>query len=68
MIILVTDLRPLGYCLSGARLFFKKHGLDFRDFVRNGIDAQKLKRTTNNDDMCLKLIASAKSRGDHGGR
>ena len=27
------------HCSSGARRWFEAHGLDFRDFLKNGIDA-----------------------------
>jgi hypothetical protein len=34
-----------GFCLPKVRTWFKRHGLDFADFIRNGIDEQKLLAT-----------------------
>lgn len=31
-----------GYCSSKGRLWFKRHGLSWFDFVHNGVDAQVL--------------------------
>lgn len=33
--------RP-GFCRAGARAWAAQHGIDFRDFVRNGIEAERL--------------------------
>lgn len=45
MIITITDIRLTGHCVSGTRDWFKAYGLDFRDFIRNGIDAEVLLAT-----------------------
>lgn len=29
-------------CIPGSREFFKRHGLDWEDFIRNGIDVEIL--------------------------
>ncbi|SKC57045.1 hypothetical protein SAMN06296058_1241 [Pseudoxanthomonas indica] len=34
-----------GFCVSGARAWFQRHGLDFRAFVRDGIPASQLEAT-----------------------
>ncbi|WFC43263.1 hypothetical protein [Pseudoxanthomonas sp. SE1] len=31
--------RSAGFCAPGARLWFERHGLDFRAFVRSGLPA-----------------------------
>jgi hypothetical protein len=31
-----------GFCRGGARAWFRSHGLDWNDFVRNGIEEEKL--------------------------
>lgn len=54
-------LRDVRYCISGTRLFFIKHGLDWDDFKRNGIDAEKLIAT--NDIMAIKLAEAAQKNG-----
>lgn len=45
MIITIDDIIKAGICASGARRWFNAHGLDFRDFMRNGIDAELLLAT-----------------------
>lgn len=32
----------LGLCWKGQRRFCEAHGIDFRDFAKNGIDVDKL--------------------------
>lgn len=52
-----TDLLPAGMCVPGAKEFFKANGLDWRDFVRNGIEVEKL--IAVNDAMANKVIEVA---------
>lgn len=40
MIITITDIRQAGHCTRGAKNWFAEHELDFRDFLKNGIDAE----------------------------
>lgn len=39
MIITIDDVRAI-HCTRGARRWFEKHGLDFRAFLREGLDAE----------------------------
>ena len=55
--------RP-GFCLVQSRTWFKRHGLDWRGFVRNGIDASVLEAT--GDALALALVAHARREADHG--
>ena len=57
----LCHLRDVGYCVDGTRLFFIKHGLDWRDFKRNGIEPEKLIAT--NDIMAIKLAEAAQKNG-----
>jgi len=34
-----------GYCRTGSRAWARSHGLDWSDFVRNGIEEEKLLAT-----------------------
>lgn len=56
--------RP-GFCVSKSREWFKRQGLDFRAFAREGIDASALEAT--GDGLALILVqharASEASRG-----
>jgi hypothetical protein len=50
-------------CALGQRSFFEHYGLDFRDFLKNGIDAETLLAT---GDANAKLVV-AKKRGSADG-
>ncbi len=57
-----VDIRNAGlwYCVGGSQTFFKRHGLNFRDFLSNGVSFEKLQAT--GDSMALKAIEYAKKR------
>lgn len=57
----LCHLRDIKYCVDGTRLFFIRHNLDWEEFKRNGIDAQKLIET--NDIMAIKLAEIAQKNG-----
>lgn len=40
--ITMKDLRKLGYCALGVRRVFNNSGLDFRTFLREGIELEAL--------------------------
>ncbi|MGH8075619.1 MAG: hypothetical protein ACREO4_16335 [Lysobacter sp.] len=46
--------RGAGYCSRGGRAWFARYGLDWSDFVRNGIDEQALLAT--GDGMAIGLV------------
>ncbi|HVI60142.1 MAG TPA: hypothetical protein VM619_14885 [Luteimonas sp.] len=57
-----------GYCNRGGRAWFERHGLDWSDFVHNGIDESALLST--GDGLAIKLVewarqseAEARARG-----
>lgn len=52
-----------GYCLPMTRAWFARHGLDFRDFARAGIDADLLLAT--GDPLARRLVEHARAL-DHG--
>jgi len=55
MLITPDDLRRAGICAAGARGWFATYGLDFRHFIRNGIEADTLAAT--GDANALRVIA-----------
>lgn len=59
MIIKVTHLRQIKFCCGGARKFFKRHNLDWQDFIKNGIPSEKLLATK--DGMAEQLVEHAKN-------
>lgn len=62
MIVVRSDLDELGYCARGARRWFARMGLDWSDFVRQGIDAGILLAT--GDAMAIRLVEHL--RAHHG--
>lgn len=52
-----------GYCSTGVESFFERYGLDFTDFLHNGITADKLRATGN--ALALRAVEIAEAR--HGG-
>lgn len=50
--------RGRGYCNSGGRAWFARHGLDWHDFVHEGIDEAALLAT--GDGMALQLVEWAR--------
>jgi hypothetical protein len=56
MRILVQDLRASGSCHKGARQFCQHYGIDWKDFVDKGIDADKLLAMSNNDHQALHVV------------
>lgn len=63
VIITVEDLRYIrgfkgtGYCMRGARLWATSHGIDFRDFIKNGVSASQLLET--NDEIAAEFVRDA---------
>lgn len=55
MIITITDIRLAGHCVSGARAWAKAYDIDFRDFIKNGIDAEVLLAT--GDAMAEQVVS-----------
>lgn len=38
----IRHIRQAGYCASGTRVWFQRHNIDYTDFLKNGIDAEKI--------------------------
>lgn len=54
-IIRVADVVDAGYCLAGARTWFRLNGLDFKDFLRNGIPVSEIEHI--DDGMARNVVA-----------
>lgn len=54
------DLRAARICFGGARPWFRRHGLDWQDFVANGVPAERLEET--GDALALRVVAEARKR------
>ncbi len=53
-IITIQDVRNARYCASGARTWFRSYGLDFRDFMENGITEERFLAT--GDAMAQRVV------------
>ena len=56
----LQDLRASRLCFQGARPWFRRHGLDWQAFLREGLDAEVLAAT--GDALALRVIAVAEAR------
>lgn len=56
----IEHIRQCEMCSDGTREFFKMHGFDWGDFLKNGIDAEKLAAT--GDAMALQVVEAARGR------
>ena len=57
MKVYVRHMRAAGVCVKGSREWCKANNIDFREFVRDGIDAEILKRL--NDPITNRLVEAA---------
>lgn len=62
----LEDGIEIGLCWRGQRRFCEAHGIDFRDFAKNGIDVENL--THIEDANLKKTIAHMKAKGGADGR
>lgn len=60
LVIKVNDFRAAGVCPK-ARHWFIRHGLDWRGFVKDGIELQKL-RDTGEHQTTVDLVEAAARR------
>ena len=54
LIVTIAHVRAAGLCVNGSRAWFARHGLDFRAFLREGLDADILPAT--GDAMALRVV------------
>lgn len=56
----IQDLRDARYCLAGVRPWFRRHELDWQDFLARGIEADRLRAT--GDALVEPVIRIAETR------
>ena len=54
LIVSVQDLRASRLCFQGARPWFRRHGLDWQRFLKEGIPEEELLAT--GDAMAIRLV------------
>lgn len=55
----MRHIRAAGMCSAGTREFFKRHNLDWADFLKNGIPAEKFLQTK--DAMAIQVVRVAEN-------
>lgn len=60
----MSEIRELRYCASGAREWCAKYGFDFRELVKNGLDANEVANTQ--DQFGTAAAALAMQRANSG--
>lgn len=60
------DCFKVGLCISGQRRFLTRHGFDFREFVKDGIEIERFKDI--NDGNLMRAINAANEREADDGR
>lgn len=62
MIITMRDIRRVKMCSKGARKLAERHGLDWSEFLKNGIDSAVLDDI--DDAMIQMVLEGARSHGN----
>ena len=55
----IGDVRAVGLCVNGTRVWVARHDLDFRAFLRDGCTADTLLAT--GDAMALRVVEHARA-------
>ena len=56
--IYLSDIRRMRYCHGGVRRWAAARGIDWNDFVKNGIEAARLEGI--DDAMCRRLLKAVR--------
>jgi len=67
MHITITDVNRV-FCVTGARKWANRNGIDFRDFVRNGADESVLRSAAklHDDQALIDRVIAAKREVENG--
>lgn len=55
----MKHIRQCRMCSRGTRAFFARHGLDWTDFLKQGVPVEALEQT--GDAMALQVVAAARA-------
>lgn len=62
IVVRMSHIRKARMCSRGARAWFERHGFDWKDFLANGIDVEKVEAT--NDVMGAACAAIARKEAE----
>ncbi len=60
-----VDLVRLKFCNRGARQFFERHGIDWAEFMKNGLDSSV---AGNIDDAMMEQVVAQAIRREQEGK
>lgn len=63
LIVTIAHVRAAGLCVNGSRAWFERHGLNFRAFLREGLDADTLLAT--GDAMAQRVVDYARNEQEN---
>lgn len=58
-----SDFREVGYCVAGQRAMAKSIGIDWRDFVKNGITLEEAAKHPGITAMVADVLRKRTRRG-----
>ena len=61
----VEDLRTVRFCHAGARGWFARQGIEWQEFLQEGVSAERLRAT--GDEVVEVAIRAAEAREARGG-
>ena len=65
LMVYLRHIKAAGYCIArGAKPWFEHHGLDWRDFIRNGIPASRI--LAANDSLSALVVEIAQKERESG--
>lgn len=56
----IDDVRRAGHCARGAKAWFERHGLDFRAFLKDGIDEEEF--LASGDALAERIVKMKRER------
>lgn len=56
----MKDIRACRMCSGGTREFFKRHGMDWNKFIKDGLPEEEFIAT--GDSMAMQVVEAARGR------
>lgn len=60
VIVIMKDIRACRMCSRGTRKFFKRHGMDWNKFIKDGLPEEEFIAT--GDSMAMQVVEAARGR------
>lgn len=60
ILVTIDDIRQIGHCVAGARQWFGRHQIPFKEGLKSGWSSDVLLAT--GDPMAVKAVAQARGR------